>query len=380
MPETLKKLRSLKETDVTHRRVLLRTSLNVPIAQDGSVGDLYRLKRGLPTLRHLAGKGAQIIIVGYIGRTGGTLRPVSEALKVLAPDIPIRFTETPLSAVVDEIEELQPGECLMLENIRREAGEEKNDPELSKLLASLADVFVDDAFAEAHRLYASNVGVTSFVSSCAGLLMEEEVTRLCEALRPPHNSLAIIGGAKFETKQPLIEKLLTIFPKLLLGGALANDVLKARGLPVGSSLVSDFPVPTLIAGDERIHIPLDLVVEGADGSRPSHTADVRSDEHIVDIGVATEREWVKAIEEAEFVLWNGPMGIYEKGYVHGTHVLAAALVRSNARAVVGGGDTDAAIAQASFDPDRIFMSTGGGAMLEFLANSGSLPAVDVLMN
>ena len=363
-------LKSVRDADVAGKRVLLRTSLNVPINADGTVGDVFRLQKDVATIEFLVRKGAKIILVGYIGRTGGTLAPVAKALQSLIPSIPVTFTTTAVADVGGEVEVLKEGSCLMLENIRKEPGEENpsavGDPALAASLAKLADVFVDDAFPEAHRAYASNVGVASLLPAYAGLLLEEEVARLSHALVPPAKSLAIIGGAKFETKQPLLEKLLTVYPNILLGGALANDLLKARGLTIGTSLISDAPVPEDLAGDERILMPDDVRVDGGVlGVRVAHTADVRADEHIVDIGSLTEASWSKHITEAEFVLWNGPMGIYEKGFVDGTDALAEALVNSSAKAVIGGGDTAAALAKFTFDPERIFVSTGGGAMLEF---------------
>lgn len=370
-------LKSIRDVDVAGKRVLLRTGLNVPILSDGSIGDQFRLKRDVATIELLAKAGAKIILVGYVGRDGGSLEPVAHALQLLAPHIPIVFTATPIALVAGEIECMKSGSCLMLENIRRELGEEKNDPALAQALAALADVFVDDAFPEAHRAYASNVGVAHLLPAYAGLLLEEEVMRLSEALVPPATSLAIVGGAKFETKQPLLEKLLKSYPNVLLGGALANDVLKARGMPVGASLVSNTPVPEELAGDERILMPDDVRVEGS-VVRDAHTADVRANERIIDIGPVTEINWAARIAASEFVVWNGPMGVYEKGFVSGTDALAKALVDSTCKAVIGGGDTAAALAKFTFDSKRIFVSTGGGAMLEFLANGGSLPAVDVL--
>ena len=371
-------LRSIKGVDVTGKCVFLRTSLNVPIAENGNVSDEYRLRCGLATLELLASQGAKILLVGYIGREGGTLEPVAKALQALVPIIPIAFTKTPIDDVAKEVDAIAPGSCLMLENMRHYPGEEKNDPELAKTLAQLTDIFVGDAFAEAHRPYASNVGVANLLPSYAGLLLEEEVQKLTEALVPPAAALAIVGGAKFETKQPLLEKLLTVYPTVLLGGALANDLLKVRGMPVGASLVSDQPVPEELAEDERVRMPDDVRVAEGEISRDAQTADVRATEKIIDIGPITEGDWSARITAAEFVLWNGPMGVYEKGFMQGTDSLAEALVNSTCRAVIGGGDTAAALAKFTFDPNRIFVSTGGGAMLEFLANGGNLPALEVL--
>lgn len=372
-------LRSVRDMDVAGKRVLLRTSLNVPVLEDGSVGDMFRLKRGLKTIEYLASKGARIVLVGYIGREGATLAPVASTLQGLLPNIKISFTDRSLSEVGEQVEALSGSECLMLENIRRESGEEKNDPALAEALAALADVFVDDAFAEAHRAYASNVGVASLLPSCAGFLFEEEVQKLSEALMPPEKSLAIVGGAKFETKEPLIQKLLSLYPKIILGGALASDLLKSHGWPFGASLVSGKLLPTELAVSEKLLEPSDVIVGEKDenAERTILVNDIRENEYVVDIGPETAGRWAEEIMRAEFVLWNGPMGVYEKGYVAATDTLADALVRSTCRAVVGGGDTVAAVANYTFDPERIFLSTGGGAMLQFLAD-GTLPAIEVL--
>jgi phosphoglycerate kinase len=374
-------MRLLKDANVAGKRVLLRTSLNLPITKEGDVGDLFRLQRALPTLRYLVEQKAKIIIVGYIGREGGTLQPVADVLQKLVPDISITFSTTPAAEAGSEAAALKEGECLMLENLRRDLREEKNDEVFAKELAALVDLYVSDAFAEAHRAYASNCGITKLLPSYAGFLLEEEVRRLSQALQPPTGALAIIGGAKFETKQPLLEKLLGLYPEILLGGALATDMLKARGMPVGASLVSDLPVPVLIAEDERIIIPNDLIAEAQPGaSRPAHTADIRAHERIVDAGPKTAQAWAEKIAQAPFVLWNGPLGIYEQGYVDGTDALAAAIAVMQGSAVLGGGDTAAALSKFTFDPTHVFVSTGGGAMLEFLTNNGSLPAIEVLKN
>jgi phosphoglycerate kinase len=371
-------MRLMKDADLSGKRVLLRTSLNLPILADGNVGDTYRLTRALPTIELLAGQGAKMILVGYLGRAGASLKPVAAALQKLIPAIKVSFTDSPIEKAAAEIAALQPGECLMLENMRCNPGEETNDPALSAQLAALADLFVDDAFAEAHRAYADNVGVARLLPSYAGLLMEEEVMRLSQALTPPPGALALIGGAKFETKQPLLEKLLGLYPRVLLGGALGSDMLKARGLPIGQSYVSDGIVPEVLAGDERIEVPEQILVESAEGLRVAHVTDIRADEATVDLGPDNAARWAQDVHAASFILWNGPLGIYEKGHTAATDLLARAVADASVPAVLGGGDTAAALAKFTFDPARVFVSTGGGAMLEFLANGGSLPAIDVL--
>ena len=374
-------MRSITEigADLRGKRVLLRTSLNVPITADGGVGDVFRLKRARGTIEYLAERGAQIILVGYIGRQGASLAPVARVLQTLIPTSKIIFTDCAIGEVGEQVARLSPGECLMLENIRRESGEEKNDPALAQALASLADVFVDDAFAEAHRAYASNVGVANLLPSYAGLLLLEEVERLTEALTPPQGALALIGGAKFETKEPLITKLLALYKKILLGGALSDDVLQSRGVFVGRSLVSGQKVPHAIAHNDHIVLPSDMMMLDVDtgAKRVAEVRDIHAREDGLDIGTVTAAAWAKEVLAAPFVLWNGPMGMYEKGFTAGTEALAKAVCEGSCRAVIGGGDTAAALAQFSFDPARVFISTGGGAMLEFLAE-GTLPALEIL--
>ncbi|MCX6819980.1 MAG: phosphoglycerate kinase [Candidatus Adlerbacteria bacterium] len=362
----MQKIVSVKEADVRGKRVLVRVDFNVPLdfsAGEARIVDDTRIKAALPTLQYVHEQGAaKIIILTHLGRPEG--KEVEQ------------LRTAPLAAVLRALVDYP--EIEIRENLRFDPREEANDEGFAKELANLGDVFVNEAFPVSHRSDASIVGIPKFLPSYAGLRFIEEIEKLTPALTPPKNSLAIVGGAKFETKQPLIEKLVALYGAVLLGGALANDLLKSRGLPVGASLVSDVPMPTSFAENVHIVAPTDLVVEGT-VSRPAHTADVRTDERIVDIGVGTAVAWAEEIKKAEFVLWNGPVGMYEKGFVQGTDALAEALVNSNCRAVIGGGDTAAALAKHTFDPSRIFISTGGGAMLQFLAD-GTLPGIEALTN
>jgi phosphoglycerate kinase len=356
-------LRSVSDADVRGKRVLVRVDFNVPM-QDGVIIDDARIKAALPTINLLLKNGAsRILLLTHLGRPEGK---VVEAYRV-APLV-ARLREYVDSPIIE-----------LDENLRFDPREEANDPSLAQELAAQGDIYVDEAFSNAHRSHASMVGIPTLLPSFAGLELLREMAHLSEALTPPSGALAIIGGAKFETKRPLLEKLLKTYATILLGGALANDLLKARGLPVGSSLVSAQPVPEDLAGDERVRMPDDVRVEGgAQGVRVSQTADVRSDERIIDIGTMTENDWSQEIARASFVLWNGPMGVYEKGYVEGTDALARALVSASCKAVIGGGDTEASLKKFTFDAQRIFVSTGGGAMLACITNGGSLPALDAL--
>lgn len=355
-------LRSLTDADVSGKRVLVRCDFDVPF-EGGKVADDTRLKAAVPTIAYLKEKGAQsIILIGHAGRPEGR---VVESLRM-----------APVAARLGELTDMTGVE--VKENLRFDPREEANNPAFAGELASLADIFVNESFATAHRAHASTVGVAKLLPSYAGIHFMEEVEKLSAALVPPQDAVALIGGAKFETKSPLIEKLLASYSQVLLGGALGNDVLKARGFPFGMSLVSEVPVPTDIAGNERLLNPTDAYfMGGAMDGRSGPVTDTRVDEKIVDIGPETAMAWAKILQAAPFVLWNGPMGVYEQGYTHGTDALAGALASSSAAAVIGGGDTIAAVSKFTFDPQKIFISSGGGAMLEFLT-AGTLPAIEVL--
>jgi phosphoglycerate kinase len=362
----MQKIKSVTEAEVAGKRVLMRADLNVPMVTVGDkpeVANDLRIRAILPTLELLHANGAaNIIILAHLGRPGGM---VDEAMRLA----PVQARLRDLTAVPFE----------MHENLRFNTGEEANDPAFAQELAVLGDIFVNEAFADSHRAHASIVGVPKLLPSYAGLRFTLEVQKLSGALTPPKGALAIVGGDKFETKQPLIAKLLSLYDGVLLGGALGNDVIKARGMPFGDSLISSVPVPPEIAGDERLLVPTDAFVAeaGHNAERVASIADTRANEAVIDIGPQTAALWSEKIREASFILWNGPMGLYETGYSDGTDALAQTLAESKIPAVVGGGDTTAAIEKYKFDPARVFISTGGGAMLEFLT-AGTLPGIEAL--
>lgn len=373
---------TLSESDLRGKRVLLRTSLNLPVAADGTVGDTFRLHRALPTIHFLVERGARVILVGYLGRKGDSMRPVAEALQKLAHETPIYFFGTPFSHAAAEVAALKDGECLILESTRRDPGEESNDPAFIDLLASLADIYVGDAFAEAHRDYASNVAVARRLPRYAGLLIRDEVEQLSAARAPRSPSFAILGGAKFETKSPLINELLKTYDNLFLTGALANDVFKAQGLPVGRSLISqELPAPEVLQ-NPRFIAPVDVTAENLEKqAKVKKPGEVSEDDKIVDIGPDTITRIAPLISDAKFILWNGPTGLYEDGYASYTHAIAelvAHAASNGAQVVIGGGDTIAAILESNVSPKALgFLSTGGGAMLEYLLK-GTLPGIAAL--
>lgn len=355
-------IKSVSEADVAGKRVLVAVDLNVPVREGKVQGDM-RIHAILPTLELLHQKGAaKIILLSHLGRPGGK---VVEELR-MAP-------------VEARLKELTQVPCEVHENLRFDPREEANDEEFAKELAALGDVYVNEAFSDSHRTHASIVALPKLLPHYVGLRFVDEMRELNAALTPPQGAVALIGGAKFETKEPFIQKILSLYSEILLGGALGDDLLKARGLPFGASLISEGGVSVEVASSERLVVPQDVVVvEGeANAERTAFVADIRRNERVVDIGPHTAHAWSEKLSKASFVLWNGPMGIYEEGYADGTDALAAALVASGVWAVIGGGDTAAAVRKYKFDPAKVFISTGGGAMLQFLTE-GTLPGIEAL--
>lgn len=357
--------------------VILRSSLNLPI-QHGVVTNEYRLMKALPTLRYLHEAGAKIILIGHIGRKPEeTLKPVYAALE---KHLPAQWGGTIGSAECMERRALMgPGDILMLENTRQDERDVANDPSYAQAIAELGELYVNDAFDAAHRDQASTTGVAKILPSYVGLTFLQEVQKLSSVMKPTSPSLFIIGGAKFDTKMPLVEKYLALYNHIFIGGALVNDVLKAKGYAVGTSLLSD----TSLAGaafldDPKLLLPVDLVVDG--GAAGKHTCgldEVQPDEAILDVGPKTVAMLRDYIKQAATILWNGPFGNYEGGYVDATEAVAKLIADSDAQSVVGGGDTVAAIEKLGINDHFTHVSIGGGAMLEFL-EKGTLPMIESL--
>jgi len=359
-------------------KVFLRTAFDVPI-KDGVVVDDFRIKSALPTIEYLRSRGAKIILASHVEVQEGekaSLEPVVRVLRKLG--VPVIFIKDYKKAfnIIDR--ELKDGECVLLENLREWVGEKKNDKKFARELASLADIYVNDAFSVCHREHASIVGVPQFISSYAGLQLEKEVLNLSKAFNPVHPFLFILGGAKFETKMPLVHKFLSSADIIFIGGALANDLLKAEGYEVGQSLLSknNLDLSTLL-NNPKILIPTDIVNQE---SQEKEADCLISTDRIMDMGSESLKILEQKISEAKFILWNGPMGLYEDGYTGPTLDIATMISRTTERGVitiVGGGDTIAAIATLNLYDKFTFVSTAGGAMLEFLAK-GTLPGVEVL--
>jgi phosphoglycerate kinase len=364
--------------DIRGKRVLVRSELNTPI-ENGVVSDAYRVEMALPTLKWLAERGAKVIVTAHLGRNPeDSLAPVYEVLRTMLPNS--QFAPDVVGEEARKaIDTLPEGGVLLLENLRSNKGEKENSLEFSQALASLADYYVDDAFGNAHREDASMVGVPALMPGFAGLLLERELVELEKVLNPTHPSLFILGGAKFETKEPLLEAILPRYDYIFIGGALANDFLKSGGFQVGRSLVSEGTehVAKLMASGKLV-LPVDVVVENEQGQvLTKKVGNIDEQDKIVDIGPESITELGMRIAHADCILWNGPLGLYEGGYTKSTEEIAQLIADAKGHSVIGGGDTVALIRESKLESSFGFLSTGGGAMLDYLVD-GVLPAVEAL--
>ncbi len=370
-------LKSITEVpDLQGKYVLVRTSFNVPLVE-GKVRNDFRLKRAIPTLQFLRDQGARAILISHIGREPQeTLKPVFEELNnTLAMTWGGVITDFKF---IDIKNAMQDGDIVMCENLRQDEREEANDEELAKIIAQYGDLFVNDAFAEAHREHASTFGVAKILPAYAGITLKEEVDNLSKMMEPAHPSILLLGGAKFETKMPLVEKYLDLYDHVFIGGALAHDVLKARGLEMGKSLISDVSlVGSPFLWSEKLLVPIDVVVDGPNGVVTKPVDAVLPDEIIYDFGPETVMMLKPYIDNAKTILWNGPFGNYEKGFEEGTEAVAQLVAVSDGFSVIGGGDTVAAVNNLNLADKFGFMSIGGGSMLTFLEH-GETPALEVL--
>jgi len=370
-------MRPIKDIgSVRGKKVLLRLDLNVPLRNE-EVADDFRIKKSIPTIQWLREGGAKIIIISHCeNKDTPTLRPV---FKYLAQTLPISFIETYVDEKTHEaVDALQDGEMILLENLRQYDGEKQNDRAFASMLASLAHVYVNDAFSVSHREHASIVGIPNIIPGYAGFLLQREVENLSKSFNAPHPFLFILGGAKFDTKIPLIKKFLTIADTVFVGGALANNFFKEQGYNVGRSLVSDgdFSLNELLK-DKKIILPIDVVVRRGEKIDIKNIASVGDEDMILDAGPETLEMLNQGISSAQYILWNGPLGNFEVGFKEGTLLLAQKIAQSSAQSVLGGADTLAAISELQLEEKFTFVSSGGGAMLDFLS-SGTLPGIEAL--
>ena len=394
---TTRTIRDLSAADLAGKRVLVRVDFNVPLGADGAVSDDTRITAALPTLNALLDQGAKVILLAHFGRPKGapeakySLAPVAARLRTLC-SLPVHFlAETIGPAAVAATHALPAGEVLLLENTRFLAGEERNDEELSRQLAELGEVYVNDAFGAAHRAHASTAGVARYCRpAVAGLLMERELAYLGGALATPARPfVAILGGSKISGKIDVVEALLPKVDHLLIGGAMACTFFRAMGFETGTSLVEpdrlEMAKALLDRAGDKLVLPVDAVIapsmnEG-DAARVVDRTMIAGGEAMFDIGPATVAQYRALIESARTVLWNGPMGVFEKPpFDGGTRAVAEAMAVATGRGattIIGGGDSAAAVVEAGLESKMSHVSTGGGASLEFLEGR-DLPGVSAL--
>ena len=377
---------NMTDLDLTNQRVLIREDLNVPV-KDGVVQSDARIVAALPTIRLALEKGAAVMVCSHLGRPDegqfseeNSLAPVAAYLsKALGRDVPL--VRDYLNGV-----EVAPGEVVLLENVRFHSGEKKNTDELAKQYAALCDVFVMDAFGTAHRAQGSTHGVAKFAKvACAGPLLSAELAALGKALGAPAKPMAaIVAGSKVSTKLDVLTSLSDLCDQLIVGGGIANTFLAAAGFPVGKSLYEADLIDTAkaIAAKVSVPLPVDVVVAKAFAADAEVTvkavADVAEDDMILDIGPETAKQFAELLKNSKTILWNGPVGVFEfDQFANGTKVLAQAIAESDAFSIAGGGDTLAAIDKYNVADQISYISTGGGAFLEFVEGK-ILPAVAIL--
>lgn len=384
--------KTITDVDVNKKRVLVRVDFNVPLKGD-EVADDTRIRAALPTINYLLEHDAAVILCSHLGRPKGkpdvelTLRPVAEHLAELL-DEPVAFASDCIGPVAEEAaRELGFGEVLVLENTRFHPGEKGNDPEMARQLASLADLYVMDAFGSAHRAHASTEGISNYLPAVAGFLMEKEIQYLGQVISDPQKPfIAILGGAKVSDKIGVIRNLLAKTDFILIGGGMANTFFKAQGYPVGDSLVEDEALDTarelLQVAGSRLRLPVDVVIanrfDNDAESKVMAMAPVPEGWRILDIGPETVAAYDKVLHDAKTIVWNGPMGVFEfPKFAVGTFGVAEAVAESEAASIVGGGDSVAAINKSGLQDRISHISTGGGASLEMMEGK-VLPGIAAL--
>lgn len=387
--------KSVRDVEVKGKRVFVRVDFNVPV-EDGKITDDTRIRETLPTIKYLIEHGAKIILASHMGRPKGEfvdsmrLTTAAERLSELLGKPVAKADEAVGDAVKAKIAELNEGDVLVLENVRFYKGEEKNDPELAKQFAELADLFVNDAFGAAHRAHASTEGIAHFLPAVSGLLMEKELSVLGKALSNPERPFtAIIGGSKVKDKIDVIDNLLNLADNVLIGGGLSYTFTKAQGYEIGQSLVDNDKIDVALGFIEKAKklgknflLPVDVVVAdkfGADANTKIVAAtDIPAEWEGLDIGPKTREMYADIIKNSKLVVWNGPMGVFEIDiFAEGTKAVAQACATTEGYTVIGGGDSAAAAEKFHLADQMDHISTGGGASLEFMEGK-ALPGVEAL--
>jgi len=388
---------TVRDIEVSDQRALVRVDFNVPLDEEtGAIMDDSRIKAALPTIEHLIGRGAKVILCSHLGRPKGKvverlrLAPMAQRLSQILEQ-PVEASRDCIGPDVEAaVAELKRGQVLLLENVRFHPEEEENDATFAQALAKLADIYVNDAFGAAHRAHASVVGITKYLPAVAGLLLEQEIVTLNGILEnPPHPFAALLGGAKVSDKVSVIENIVDKVDYILIGGGMAATFLKAKSYHIGQSLVEADKVDTAaelaaraLRSGVSLLLPVDVVVAGelspqAEGKTVS-IENIPRDKRVVDIGPETVIGFREALQRCKAVFWNGPMGIYElPQFAEGTKALARVLATLDATTVIGGGSTADAVADMGLTDSMTFVSTGGGASLEFLSGQ-ALPGIEAL--
>ena len=379
-------IRSIKELDLKSKRVLIRVDFNVPLDEEGNITDDSRIREALPTIQYAMDQGARVILMSHLGRPKGqvvkskSLLPVARRLSELLSTSVNMAPDCIGDEVKKMVDELSPGEVILLENLRFHLGEEKNHPDFAAQLAALGECYVNDAFATAHRAHASNVGICEHITeTAAGFLMLREVEYINRALKNPARPfVAVIGGAKVSGKLEVLENLIDKVDRIIIGGGMAFTFIKALGQDIGKSLVEDELLDTARAIMEKarakgvkLYLPVDCVcapdLKSGEGAVVATVQEIPSDLMGLDIGPASVSLFTEALSGSGMIVWNGPMGVFEQEpFAEGTMALARKIADSQALTIVGGGDTDAALHKADLAGKIDFVSTAGGAFLEML--------------
>lgn len=392
--------KTVKDIDLKGKKVLMRADFNVPLNEDGVITDDTRIQAALPTIKYILDQGASLILMSHLGRPKNepdpkfSLLPVAKRLsEVLGTEVVFNDDGEVVGQVTkDAAAALKPGQILLLQNTRFRPEEKKNEPSFAKELASLGDVFVEDAFGSSHRAHASTAGVADYLPAVSGFLIQKELDFIGGALEDPKRPfVAILGGSKVSDKIGVINNLLEKVDSLIVGGGMAFTFLKAQGYEIGSSLLEEDKIDLakeLLAKAEakgvKLLLPIDVVVAPefkADAPATNVKVEViPSDQMGLDIGVETQKLFADTIKDAKTVIWNGPMGVFEfPEFAKGTVAVAKAMAESDAVTIIGGGDSAAAVKQLGFEDGMSHISTGGGASLEFMEGK-VLPGIDVLEN
>ncbi|REK52447.1 MAG: phosphoglycerate kinase [Thermobacillus sp.] len=390
--------KSVRDVDVAGKRVFVRVDFNVPV-ENGAITDDTRIRETLPTIQYLVERGAKVILASHMGRPKGQvveelrLNLQAKRLSELLGGKPVAKADDSIGeAVKAQIAQMNNGDILLLENVRFHPGEEKNDPELAKALAELADLYVNDAFGAAHRAHASTEGIAHHLPAVSGLLMEKELEVLGKALNNPDRPFtAIIGGSKVKDKIDVINKMIEIADNIIIGGGLSYTFFKAQGVEIGKSLLDESKLDAVLGFMQKakelgknFRLPVDIVItDEFSANAKTKVVDIMNegipaDHEGIDIGPKTREIYADIIKNSKLVVWNGPMGVFEiEPFSHGTRAIAEACAATSAYTVIGGGDSAAAVEKFGLKDKMDHISTGGGASLEFMEGK-KLPGVEAL--